>query len=292
MNPNTAYYETHYEELLEQYPEKWVAIYNQKVVGTDSDGRQLLISLKKEGFPLRKVLVKHLTHEGEFDIPDGSEIGTGTGVFDNSTEPQSPAEYEWRIQVKQALTVADRMLADFDDLSVRLSGHVGIIDDLKTLLKSARANGNRNLRSAVLTLYDALHSVHSENMTFDQARTICDSLGQLQAVQWTIKDLQDLDTKLRVAGFETVPSDNFMLENIEVPTGPGKRHEPVIKGKGVPIWPLVAYVQKRGLTPEQVSQIWNGFITSDEVLAALKYQREHPNVVEDHLEGEDMVDVL
>ena len=41
-----------------------------------------------------------------------------------------------------------------------------------------------------------------------------------------------------------------------------------------------------------MSDIWNGFITSDEVLAALKYQREHPNVVEDHLEGEDMVDVL
>ena len=54
MNPNTAYYETHYEELLEQYPGKWVAIYNQKVVGTDSDGRQLLISLKKEGFPLKR----------------------------------------------------------------------------------------------------------------------------------------------------------------------------------------------------------------------------------------------
>ena len=68
MNPNTAYYEANYEELLEQYPEKWVAIYNQQVVGAASDARELLIRLKQEDFPLRKVMVKHLTRKMEVFI--------------------------------------------------------------------------------------------------------------------------------------------------------------------------------------------------------------------------------
>lgn len=65
LKQDTTYYEAHYEELLEQYPEQWVAIYQQKVVGTASDGRELLLSLKEKGFPLRHVLVKHLTREEE-----------------------------------------------------------------------------------------------------------------------------------------------------------------------------------------------------------------------------------
>lgn len=73
---------------------------------------------------------------------------------------------------------------------------------------------------------------------------------------------------------------------VEIPTGPGRRHEPVIKGKGVPIWVLVAYVEKRDLTPDEVSQLWNGYITTDEVVAALLYKKEHPEAVEDRLEDE------
>ena len=68
MNPNAEYYEAHYDELLEQYPERWVAIYNQEVVGTASDARKLLTRLKQERLPLRKVLVKHLTREEEIFI--------------------------------------------------------------------------------------------------------------------------------------------------------------------------------------------------------------------------------
>ena len=70
MNPNTAYYESHYEELLDQHPDQWVAIYEQKVMGTDSDQRKLLTALKEDGVPLNKVLVKHLTREGQaFILP-------------------------------------------------------------------------------------------------------------------------------------------------------------------------------------------------------------------------------
>jgi len=71
---------------------------------------------------------------------------------------------------------------------------------------------------------------------------------------------------------------------VEVPDGPGKRHEPVIKGKGVPIWSLIAYVEKRGLTPIEVSQLWNGYITAEEVAAAVTYKRLNPDSVDDRLD--------
>jgi len=73
---------------------------------------------------------------------------------------------------------------------------------------------------------------------------------------------------------------------VEIPTDPGRRHEPIVKGKGVPIWSLIAYVEKRELTPDEVSKLWNGYITTDEVIAALLYKKEHPEAVEDRLEDE------
>lgn len=62
---DTAYLDAHYEELLEQYPEQWVAIYNQQVVGTGPDFEQLLKNLKAQGFPVGQLLVEHLTRQEE-----------------------------------------------------------------------------------------------------------------------------------------------------------------------------------------------------------------------------------
>jgi uncharacterized protein (DUF433 family) len=76
--------------------------------------------------------------------------------------------------------------------------------------------------------------------------------------------------------------DNY----IEIPTGSGKRQEPIIKGKGVPIWSLVMYIRKGHYTPEQVSAFWDGYITAEEVRAAVLYQQQHPEMVEDRL-GDD-----
>jgi hypothetical protein len=33
---DTAYYEAHHEKLLKKYPEQWVAIFDQQVVGVAS----------------------------------------------------------------------------------------------------------------------------------------------------------------------------------------------------------------------------------------------------------------
>ncbi len=70
---------------------------------------------------------------------------------------------------------------------------------------------------------------------------------------------------------------------VEIPTEIGKRQEPVIRGKGVPVWVLVAYATKRHMSPEQISRLWNGYVTQQEVGAALAYWRTHPEAVEDKL---------
>jgi uncharacterized protein (DUF433 family) len=71
---------------------------------------------------------------------------------------------------------------------------------------------------------------------------------------------------------------------IEIPEDLGRRHEPVIRGKGVSIWAVLAYVNRRGLTPEQVSEQWSGYVTPEEVRAAIFYQREFPELVDDPFE--------
>lgn len=65
LQQEAEYYEAHYEELMEKYPEQWVAILDQRVVGASSDPRQLLQNLKAQGTSLRRVLVKHVTREQE-----------------------------------------------------------------------------------------------------------------------------------------------------------------------------------------------------------------------------------
>lgn len=64
----TRYYEEHYEELLAEYPEQWVAIFNQKVVGASPDYDQLLADLEGAGVPIDRTLFKFLAREDELWI--------------------------------------------------------------------------------------------------------------------------------------------------------------------------------------------------------------------------------
>ncbi len=57
------YYESRYEELLQQYPEQWVAILNRTVVGSDTNLDRLLSRLDAEGIPIEKALIEHVTAE-------------------------------------------------------------------------------------------------------------------------------------------------------------------------------------------------------------------------------------
>ena len=62
------YYEGHREELLDRYPEQWVAIFNEEVAGTDHDAERLLVRLEEQGTPLDSALIKHLTTKEELFI--------------------------------------------------------------------------------------------------------------------------------------------------------------------------------------------------------------------------------
>lgn len=65
---DTAYFEQHREELLEQYPEQWVAVFNQQVVGADPDFDRLLDGLQARGIPVGQVPVELLTRKDELLI--------------------------------------------------------------------------------------------------------------------------------------------------------------------------------------------------------------------------------
>ena len=57
--------DAHYEELLEQYPEQWVAVFDEQVVGAGFDFEQLLDDLKVRGLPLGRIVIEKVSAENE-----------------------------------------------------------------------------------------------------------------------------------------------------------------------------------------------------------------------------------
>lgn len=55
------YLDQHYEELLEQYPEQWVAIYNQRVVAHAKDIWELVRQVREGGIPPGDIFQSYLT---------------------------------------------------------------------------------------------------------------------------------------------------------------------------------------------------------------------------------------
>jgi hypothetical protein len=75
FHKDTQYLEAHREELLERYPEQWVAVFNEEVVGASPDFDQLLDDLEGREFSVGKILVDYLTREDAVWILDfGSMI--------------------------------------------------------------------------------------------------------------------------------------------------------------------------------------------------------------------------
>jgi hypothetical protein len=65
---DTQYYEAHREELLTQYPEQWIAVFNQQVVGAAPDFEQLLAMLEQSDVPVERTLIEHVTRKEELLI--------------------------------------------------------------------------------------------------------------------------------------------------------------------------------------------------------------------------------
>jgi len=62
---DNEYYEAHYEGFVKSYPDQWVAIFDQQVVGAGPDPDRLIHDLKEKGVPIGMVVVKYLTTKDE-----------------------------------------------------------------------------------------------------------------------------------------------------------------------------------------------------------------------------------
>ena len=67
---DTDYLRTHWDDLLERYPEQWIAIYNREVVGVAPDFDRILGELKKCGVPIGRARIEHMTrHDDVLILP-------------------------------------------------------------------------------------------------------------------------------------------------------------------------------------------------------------------------------
>ena len=65
---DTAYYEEHREELLKKYPDRWVAIYDEQLVGAAKVLNRLIAQLQKKGVPRGRAFVEYVTEKEDLLI--------------------------------------------------------------------------------------------------------------------------------------------------------------------------------------------------------------------------------
>lgn len=62
---DVKFYNEHYHELLNRYPEQWIVIHDGQILGSGADLEVLFKRLKAEGHPLSHVFVKFMSNEPE-----------------------------------------------------------------------------------------------------------------------------------------------------------------------------------------------------------------------------------
>jgi hypothetical protein len=65
---DALYLEEHRRELLKQYPDRWLAVYDQHVVGASKDIKRLVAQLQRKGIPASHTVVRYLTDKDELLI--------------------------------------------------------------------------------------------------------------------------------------------------------------------------------------------------------------------------------
>ena len=59
------FYEAHYKEFLKKYPDQWVGILDEKLMGVAETRAELRAKFKAEGTPMNFMFVKRLTTKRE-----------------------------------------------------------------------------------------------------------------------------------------------------------------------------------------------------------------------------------
>lgn len=65
---DVKYHNENYQELLAQYPEQWIGILGQQVVGIAASEGELIAQLKAKGFAWDLVFRRHMTESKEILI--------------------------------------------------------------------------------------------------------------------------------------------------------------------------------------------------------------------------------
>jgi hypothetical protein len=65
---DALYVDEHRDELLQRYPESWVAVLHRQVVADDRDPKRLLKKLEKKGIAPGRVYRAHLSNKEELLI--------------------------------------------------------------------------------------------------------------------------------------------------------------------------------------------------------------------------------
>lgn len=112
-------------------------------------------------------------------------------------------------KVAYIMETIEALVHEFDDLHDRLSHYTLLQGHLKELIDIARKQQSQHFRAAILTLYDATYSVYSEDLTVDQIQVLRTATRKLFESPITKETVRSLDKEMRIAGFETVPSDQF-----------------------------------------------------------------------------------
>lgn len=63
FHDDVMYFEKHYDELLARYPEQWVAIFNERVAGVDTDLERLIERLREQGVSPERAFIDRPTNE-------------------------------------------------------------------------------------------------------------------------------------------------------------------------------------------------------------------------------------
>jgi len=65
---DAEYFDQHRQEFLQRYPEQWVAVYHQQVVGADEDPKRLVEQLERKGIPPGLVFRDYVTDKEDLLI--------------------------------------------------------------------------------------------------------------------------------------------------------------------------------------------------------------------------------
>ena len=65
---DTRWYRDHYDELREQYPDQWLAVYDEELVAASPDEDEMFTELKRKHIPATKTYIKYLSTKDEIWI--------------------------------------------------------------------------------------------------------------------------------------------------------------------------------------------------------------------------------